>query len=137
MIRPVAARWLFVVAVAVTALACDRIDAVPLQRINTDPMAHIELSSGILVRRTEQQAARVLGKPRRAQVLQVFTARNGITLENIQAEAESRASASGWRLSRRAAGLVEARRTIDGVPIELSIYRNGSTPELVILLRQQ
>jgi hypothetical protein len=129
-------RWWVPFVTAAIAAGCMRVDEAPLRRINSDAIAHLELGSGLLVRRHEQHAGRVLGKPRRAQVLMSFEAKPGVSLDSIQAEAQSRATQAGWVLAQNSSTFAEGTKDIDGSRIELTIYRDESRPEVVVLLRQ-
>lgn len=129
--------WLLL-AIGVALLAgCATTDSGPLRVLSTDPLAHLALEGGDLLRRSEQDAGRALGKPRRAQILQTFVPKPGVSLSELQSEAEARATGAGWVLQPSDEG-VRARRQQDGLTVALSIYRQyAGEPRLIVALRQE
>jgi len=118
-------------------LGCDSVDPGPLRVLNSDPMAHVALAKGVQERRDEQDAGIVLGKPRRAQILTVYTPRDGVTLADLQDEGVQTAQKAGWALSRPSSNFAEAQKREGDITVELSIYPDDDGTHLIVLLRQK
>ncbi|MCL4845446.1 MAG: hypothetical protein KJ066_02820 [Acidobacteria bacterium] len=133
-----ASRGWLPLAIGVALLAgCATTDSGPLRLLSTDPLAHLALEGGDLLRRSEQDAGRALGKPRRAQILQTFVPKPGVSLSELQSEAEARATAAGWVLQPSDEG-VRAHRQHDGLTVTLAIYpQHAGEPRLVVALMQE